>query len=61
MQQIVKVTVENGVPTITVQGCKGKTCKDITRELERALGDAKDSKPTAEFYEHATQTTKASR
>jgi hypothetical protein len=61
MQQIVKVTVKDGVPTIMVQGCKGKTCKDITRELEKALGDTKDSKPTGEMFEHAQQATKASR
>ncbi len=61
MQQIVQITIEAGVPTIHVQGVKGKSCKDITKALEKALGETKDSKSTGEFYEQAKQTTQAGR
>jgi hypothetical protein len=60
MQQV-EITIENGTPTIKVRGCKGKSCKDLTRDLEKALGDAETTTPTAEFYEKASQTNKASR
>jgi hypothetical protein len=60
MQQVI-VTIVDGVPTVTVKGCKGKTCKDVTAALEKALGEAKATKPTAEMYEQAKQTNKAGR
>jgi Protein of unknown function (DUF2997) len=60
MQQV-EIIIDGGTPTIKVRGCKGKSCKDLTRGLEAALGEVDDSKPTAEFYEQAKQTTKASR
>ena len=60
MQQVI-VTIENGVPHIEVKGCKGKTCKDITRQLEASLGDVESTKPTTEFYEQAQQNNQASR
>ena len=59
MQQIIRVVIEDGTPTIHVQGVKGKSCKDITKALEQALGDVAESTPTAEMYEKAKQTTKA--
>jgi hypothetical protein len=59
MQQV-EITIEGGVPTIKVKCVKGQACKDITRALEAALGEAKDSKPTKEMYEQAKQTVKAS-
>ena len=54
------ITIEGGSPKISVLGVKGKSCKDLTRELEAALGETTESKPTNEFYEQAKQTTKAS-
>lgn len=59
MQQIVKITIEGGTPTIHVQGVKGRSCKDITKKLEAALGSATKSKPTGEMYEQAKQANKA--
>lgn len=59
MQQI-EITIEGGVPTIKVKCVKGQACKDITRALEAALGETKESTPTKEMYEKATQTAKAS-
>ena len=60
MQQV-EITIVDGTPTIKVRGCKGKSCKDLTRDLEKALGETDTSTPTAEFYEQARQTTKAGR
>jgi DUF2997 family protein len=60
MQQVVKVTIENGVPTIHVQGVKGKSCKDITKALEAALGETSKFCPLPEMYEQVKKTTKAS-
>jgi len=59
MQQVT-ITIEAGTPTVSVKGVKGKSCKDITKALEAALGETKESKPTGEFYEQAKQTAKAS-
>jgi hypothetical protein len=60
MQQV-EIIIENGTPTIKVKCVKGKTCKDLTRELEAALGDTAKSTPTAEMYEQAKQESKANR
>ena len=59
MQQVI-VTIEAGVPTIRVSGVKGKGCKDLTRDLETALGGARKSRPTQEMYEKQSQKAKAS-
>ena len=61
MQQIIKITIEGGIPTIHVQGIKGRSCKDVTKALEAALGETTKSKPTGEMYEQAKQATKAGR
>lgn len=60
MQQVI-IDIEGGKPTISVKGAKGKSCKDLTRALEAALGDTAKSTPTAELYEQATKTNQVSR
>jgi hypothetical protein len=60
MQQV-EIIIENGTPTVKVKCVKGKSCKDITKALEAALGDVAKSSNTSEFYEQANQTSKASR
>ena len=35
---------------ISVKGVAGKSCKDITRELEIALGSVNDEKLTEEYH-----------
>jgi len=47
---IVEHTIDDKV-TISVEGVKGKSCKDLTADLEKALGTVKNSTPTKEFYE----------
>jgi hypothetical protein len=46
------VTVEidaDGNPVVSVKGVAGKSCKDLTAELEKALGKVTDSSNTREF------------
>lgn len=40
-----------GQTTITVKGVKGKSCQDVTRKLEEALGQTASDQRTSEFYE----------
>lgn len=60
MQQV-EILIENGTPKVSVKYVKGSDCKRITKDLEAALGEVKESKPTSEMYERATQNVKASR
>jgi hypothetical protein len=59
MQQV-EIIIEGGQPTVKVKCVKGKACKDLTKQLEAALGDVQGSKPTPEMYEQAKQTNKVS-
>lgn len=59
--QEVEITIENGSPVVKVKCVKGKSCTDLTKALEAALGEAEVSSPTSEYYEQAKQTTKAGR
>ena len=38
MQQV-EIIIEGGTPTVKVKCVKGKSCKDITKALEAALGN----------------------
>lgn len=40
---------------IEVNGMKGKSCKDATREFEEALGEVKQDTPKKEMYEQEDQ------
>lgn len=42
---------ENGETIISVNGVKGKSCKDVTKFLERELGKVVEDKNTKEYYE----------
>ena len=41
----------HGNPSLTVEGVKGESCKDVTAALEAALGTVVSDTPTNEFYE----------
>lgn len=58
MQQV-EITIEAGTPTVKVKCVKGRACKDITRALEAALGEAQTSVATSEMYEQIKQENKA--
>jgi len=59
MQQV-EIIIEGGSPTVKVRGCKGPACKALTKDLEAALGEVKETQPTTEMYEQAKQNAKAS-
>ena len=43
-----------GQPTITTAGFAGRSCRDATRDLERALGQVANDQPTAEMHQTTT-------
>jgi hypothetical protein len=46
------VTIDaDGNVVISVNGIKGKSCKDVTRQIEKALGVVTADKNTSEFME----------
>jgi len=49
----IKVSINNDGSKVEmeVEGVKGGSCKDITTQLQAALGGASDEKLTSEFYE----------
>jgi hypothetical protein len=51
----IEITVSpEGDTTIRTSGFTGSTCKDATRELERALGVAGNERLLPEFYGQAS-------
>jgi len=49
MAQEIIITIERGGgTTFQVKGVKGMSCKDVTREIEKALGKVANTKLTAE-------------
>lgn len=42
---------DNGSPTIEVKGCPGPSCKNLTSDLERALGRTVSDQPTKEMHQ----------
>ena len=52
-----KLTIaKDGSVTIEVNGIKGKSCQDATRELEKRLGVVTDDQMTGEFFEESNET-----
>ncbi len=49
MKKIELIIDTNGETQIKVTGVKGEACKDLTKGLERALGNVKSDRPTAEM------------
>lgn len=53
MQKIL-FEINKGKVAITVKGVKGKSCTDVTKNVETALGTVKSQRKTGEYYEKAT-------
>ena len=53
-EEIIVIIDETGEPKLEVKGVKGKTCKEFSEALEKALGNVTKDTPTREFYENAT-------
>jgi len=47
-----------GEATVHTNGFTGSSCRDASKLIEQALGDRKDEKLTAEFYQTATAAQK---
>ena len=53
--KIIEIVVSpTGQSVIQTKGFSGSTCRDATRELEKALGAIQSDQPTAEMYQSAT-------
>ncbi len=53
MANKVEIEVEitaSGEVTFNVKGAKGKSCVDLTKALEEAVGEVAERKLTSEFY-----------
>lgn len=59
MQTITVTIDQEGNPTIAVSGVKGRSCKDVTAAVEKALGKSISDTPTEEMHHNAN--AKASR
>jgi len=52
------ITIDtDGTPTIAVEGVKGRSCKQATDAIARALGVAVSDTETPEFYEQEVTTS----
>ena len=51
MKEIVVDFDKEGNTSIKVNGVKGKSCIDVTKFLEQALGDKKEGTKTLEYYD----------
>lgn len=52
MAQVIEVIIdEDGIAQVSVQGVCGPGCKELTKDLEQALGITTDSKKTAEYFQ----------
>ena len=59
METIIIEIETDGASTVSVRGVKGKKCKDITRQVEAALGKVTSDNPTEEMAQHAQATHRA--
>lgn len=50
-KQVIVTIATDGTPTVEVNGVKGQSCKDLTRELEKALGAPESVATKPEMYE----------
>jgi hypothetical protein len=50
-EEIIVIIDQTGEPKLEVKGVKGKTCKDFSAALEKALGNVTKDDNTREFYE----------
>ena len=53
-----EISISNtGEVTINVIGAKGKSCIDMTKDLEESLGIIKSFEKKSEFYQHEENNT----
>lgn len=60
MNGTIKIVITpDGETKLSVEGVAGASCKDLTRELEEALGETTKDTKTADYYAVAKATVKA--
>ena len=58
-KQELEIHIANdGTVTINVQGAKGKSCLDLTKEIEESLGVVVNRETKASFYEQEVEAVK---
>lgn len=55
MQEITIRIGKGGKVNLDVLGVKGSSCKDLTKGIEKALGNTVDTKSTDEYYQQEQQ------
>jgi hypothetical protein len=51
MEPVIEVIVSpSGAVEITVSGCAGPSCADLTKAMEQALGQVTQDRKTPEYY-----------
>jgi hypothetical protein len=51
MEPVIEVAVSpSGAVEITVSGCAGPSCADLTKAMEQALGQVTQDRKTPEYY-----------
>lgn len=56
VKQEIEFTINpDGSVGITVKGAKGKSCTELTKEIEEALGIVKNREYTSEYYQQETE------
>jgi hypothetical protein len=50
-EEIIVEATPEGQVSITVQGVKGSSCKEMTKDLEKALGTVREDRETKEYHE----------
>lgn len=61
MHKIIVDVSPTGETKIKVEGVSGKSCKDLTKAIESALGETVKDTPTGEMYGNASQAQPARR
>jgi hypothetical protein len=54
-REIIMDFAPDGTVIIEVHGHKGEGCRELTRNIEAALGQIVESNPTAEAYENESE------
>jgi Protein of unknown function (DUF2997) len=60
MMKIIEIVVDaKGEATVQTKGFAGSSCREASRLLEQALGEAVEEKCTSEFYQNAEALNRA--
>lgn len=58
-EQIIIEIAEDGSTTVAVEGHAGAGCKELTAQIEKALGTTTGDRKTHEYHQRAAQAQKA--